>query len=113
MTDAILPHPFDDPASLREQNRRLSAAYLEIADILRAVYAYLPECPPHVAARLRQILAGLDLSCRECAARRVEERARERAAAAALEPLTAHWAKQLDAGFVQRMCDLFTKETEK
>ena len=52
----------------------LAAAYLEIADTLRAVYAYLPECPPHVAARLRQVLAGLDLACPACAARRVEER---------------------------------------
>ncbi len=71
MTDAIVT---DEAASLRAQNTRLSAAYLEIADTLRAVYAYLPECPPHVAARLRQILAGLDLACKECAARRVEER---------------------------------------
>lgn len=79
--------PPSDPcpscASLRYTSTLLSDLALEQLDILRAVRRYADECqgragatvdPLTVAASLRTILAGLELSCPACAARRVEER---------------------------------------
>ena len=76
-------HASDDPAALRQQNAALCGLLLEQTDMLRAVRRYAEECraragatvdPATVAARLWQILAGLDLSCPRCAAREIAGR---------------------------------------